>query len=471
LRLLCLSFLITISSMAFAQPQGPDTLWTRNYDSPNGGGMVGRSVLCNSDGSILVSGTFENTASIDLYVVKLDEHGDSVWFRAYGQTGSGEDAGGLLCRAQGGGYALAGSYPVGQLSEDFYLARLNDDGDLLWERVYPSPNADDLKCIASTRDGGFVLGGSTNVPELLRVDAAGDTVWRKQYRFTTYGSIYAVAQDAEGDFLATGEAFGSGDSSSLFVLRLDSLGNAVSLQNFGGQTRAWGNDVVATRDGGWFFTGLITSSMAPWKCFVIKETVYGDTQWTRIYGNDGDEMGTQAVSWPDSSYTILNIYGAQSNWGFELVRLDRGGEIAWRRFYRTSSNWMPHAAFATDNLGRDVMVGSSGIYHLAVIKTKTDHDFTVERTPSVIPLFLGMSVYPNPFNSATTISLTLPFSSHNITLTTFNLLGQVVREDHLPAAVGQVVYHYDASALASGIYLLRAEAGTLSQTTKLVVMK
>ena len=82
-----------------------------------------------------------------------------------------------------------------------------------------------------------------------------------------------------------------------------------------------------------------------------------------------------------------------------------------------------------------------------------------------------VTIFPNPFNSTTTISLNIPLATRHVTLTTFNLLGQVVREDRLPASVGQIVYHYDAAALASGIYLLRAEAGRFSSTQKIVLLR
>jgi hypothetical protein len=88
-----------------------------------------------------------------------------------------------------------------------------------------------------------------------------------------------------------------------------------------------------------------------------------------------------------------------------------------------------------------------------------------------LPDQLAVSIFPNPFNSTTTISLNVPLGARHITLTTFNLLGQVVREDHLPAAVGQMVFHYDASALASGIYLLRVEAGRFLSTQKIMVLR
>ncbi len=79
--------------------------------------------------------------------------------------------------------------------------------------------------------------------------------------------------------------------------------------------------------------------------------------------------------------------------------------------------------------------------------------------------------YPNPFNPSTTIGYALPQRS-SVTLSVFNILGQ-----HVTTLVdGEVEagYHevqFDATGLASGVYLYRLESGVFTQTRKLCVIR
>jgi lysophospholipase L1-like esterase len=79
--------------------------------------------------------------------------------------------------------------------------------------------------------------------------------------------------------------------------------------------------------------------------------------------------------------------------------------------------------------------------------------------------------YPNPFNPSTTITYALPSQSH-ATLSVFNTLGQKVAElvnEEKESGIYDV--RFNASGLASGVYLYRLQAGTYSETKKLVLTK
>jgi hypothetical protein len=79
--------------------------------------------------------------------------------------------------------------------------------------------------------------------------------------------------------------------------------------------------------------------------------------------------------------------------------------------------------------------------------------------------------YPNPFNPTTTIEFDLPKSS-TVTLEIFNILGEKVAT-LLSASLlsGSYKYKWDASGLASGVYLYCLEAGSFQQTKKLILLK
>jgi len=79
--------------------------------------------------------------------------------------------------------------------------------------------------------------------------------------------------------------------------------------------------------------------------------------------------------------------------------------------------------------------------------------------------------YPNPFNPKTTIAFDLPRRSE-VTLKIFNVLGEEIAallSASLPA--GSYMYDWDASGMASGVYLYRLEAEGYVETRKMVLMK
>jgi hypothetical protein len=79
--------------------------------------------------------------------------------------------------------------------------------------------------------------------------------------------------------------------------------------------------------------------------------------------------------------------------------------------------------------------------------------------------------YPNPFNPSTTIAFDLPKTS-KVTLKVFNILGEeVVTLVSEKLSAGSYSYEWDASNLASGVYLYRLQAGNNVETRKMVLMR
>ncbi|NLT50629.1 MAG: T9SS type A sorting domain-containing protein, partial [Ignavibacteria bacterium] len=77
----------------------------------------------------------------------------------------------------------------------------------------------------------------------------------------------------------------------------------------------------------------------------------------------------------------------------------------------------------------------------------------------------------NPFNPSTMISYQLPINSF-VNLRVFDILGREVAtlvNEQKPA--GNYEVKFDASNLASGIYLYKLQAGEYSSVKKLLLMK
>ncbi|MCU0414570.1 MAG: T9SS type A sorting domain-containing protein, partial [Ignavibacteriaceae bacterium] len=79
--------------------------------------------------------------------------------------------------------------------------------------------------------------------------------------------------------------------------------------------------------------------------------------------------------------------------------------------------------------------------------------------------------YPNPFNPATTIKFALPVDSR-VKINIYNSLGQLV--ETLVDKEMESGYHeinFDASRLASGVYLYQLQAGEYVSVKKMLMLK
>jgi uncharacterized repeat protein (TIGR02543 family) len=89
-----------------------------------------------------------------------------------------------------------------------------------------------------------------------------------------------------------------------------------------------------------------------------------------------------------------------------------------------------------------------------------------------IPIAFGLSQnYPNPFNPTTEIRYQMPEVGH-VTLTVYNVLGGEVAtlvDREKPAGTHSV--SWDASGMASGVYLYRLHTGRFSETRKMLLLR
>ena len=97
---------------------------------------------------------------------------------------------------------------------------------------------------------------------------------------------------------------------------------------------------------------------------------------------------------------------------------------------------------------------------------------SVEQTSSVIPKeYELIQNFPNPFNPTTDISFSIPKRSF-VSIKVYDLLGRevaIIVSQELSA--GTYTRHWNALNMSSGIYFYRLQAGTFTQTKKLILLK
>jgi photosystem II stability/assembly factor-like uncharacterized protein len=119
--------------------------------------------------------------------------------------------------------------------------------------------------------------------------------------------------------------------------------------------------------------------------------------------------------------------------------------------------------------GGYLYVGASG---LGVWRKPISQLITSVKIKDVLPAsFALLQNYPNPFNPSTTINYQLPKAS-KVSLKVYDVLGQKIMtlvNGDMGAGVHSVTFN--AGKLASGVYLYRLDAGTYSQSRKMILTK
>jgi len=90
--------------------------------------------------------------------------------------------------------------------------------------------------------------------------------------------------------------------------------------------------------------------------------------------------------------------------------------------------------------------------------------------PALPTQFAVQQNYPNPFNAKTLISFDLPVNS-DVTISIYNIAGQLVESISGNYEAGHQQVTWDASGVSSGVYFAKVAAGDNSQTLKMTMLK
>ncbi len=208
-----------------------------------------------------------------------------------------------------------------------------------------------------------------------------------------------------------------------------------------------------------------------------------DLNCTRL-GRDmsSNANGTQKVS-PDGEHWVT------TNVGHPMLRVEYGSEELvddWTGLlgYDVYMNDALVAEVDNDTKTFQGNFENAGVYNFRIVANYLQGDWQGETwqyewngteqdvDDSGLPLaweFQG--AYPNPFNPTTTIGFTLKQAT-TVQLRVFNLLGQEVAQlANRTMRAGQHQVLFDGHGLASGLYVIRFDAGPLHETRKIVLMK
>ena len=307
--------------------------------------------------------------------------GEVAWIKSFG--GTGDDTAREAIVTADGGYAILGfsNSTDGDLQgkstnvNDYWLLRLNAEGELLWSKTYGGSKDDRGQGIIQTADGGFAITGYAMSDDgdasnnegfhdnwILRLDSNGNILWERSFGFSGHDHSYDVIQTADGGFFFVGfldisAARNDGFEDKQATLarhgvgefwgtKIDALGNLQWRRYFGGTNNDRAHAVVPALDGGYVMAGFsesddfdISDTRGSYDFWVVKVSENGDKVWERSYGGSGIDIAYDISVTQDGAYVVTGHsisgdrdisepLGESDIW---VIKIDTEGTMLWER--------------------------------------------------------------------------------------------------------------------------------------------
>jgi nicotinamide riboside kinase len=384
------AMLITLLILWVAPALAQDTLWSRAYGWGGYSGH-GHSVQQTMDGGYIIAGEEWSVSAYDYFhwpdlcLVRTNSAGDTLWSRSYGgEIGEEAEMGYSVQQTTDGGYIVAGmtaSYGAGLA--DVYLLKTDSLGDTLWSRTYGGSGHDYGYSVQQTTDGGYIVAGYTGSfgsgaadVYLIKTDSLGNTLWSRAYGGSDDDYGYSVQQTTDGGYIVAGltHSFGAGGG-DVFVVKTHNNGGTLWSRTYGGSYEDRGSSVQQTTDGGYVVAGF-TESHGPgdFDVYLIKTDSLGDTLWSRTYGGNDPDYGHSVQQTTDGGYIVAGqtySFDADSADVF-VVKTHENGDVFWSCFFGGSKEDLGSSVRETAD-GGYVVTGSAGIpSEMSIMLTKLD---------------------------------------------------------------------------------------------------
>lgn len=363
----------------FAFSQG----WERTY-----GTGIGYSVQQTTDGGYIVIGyTFSNT-NPDVYLIKTDSSGDTLWTKAYG--GDSLIMGFSGQQTTDGGYIVTGSTTYNG-NPEVYLIKTDSIGDALWTKTYNVGNYEGQgTSIQQTIDGGYIITGIGNTNgnnngyeyvSLIKTDSIGDTLWTKTYGGNHDDAGYSVQQTIDGGYIITGAHVSISNGFDLYLIKTDSIGDTLWTKTYGGGWSDIGYSVQQTTDKGYIITGYTTNNSGHSDIYLIKTDSNGDTLWTKAYGGYQQKgIGYSVKQTTDGGFIITGCFYEN----ICLIKTDSMGDILWLKTYGGQA----------EDIGYSVQQTTDGGY--VITGTKDGDIYLIKTDGNGNTTFIKEILIPNP---------------------------------------------------------------------------
>ncbi|WP_264538526.1 T9SS type A sorting domain-containing protein [Flavobacterium sp. N1736] len=327
-----------------------------------------------------------NNGDLDYWIWKMDESGNLDWQKSFG--GSGFDLLQSIKITRDGGFILAGTSNSSndfqkkdnnKGSTDFWVIKLDAKGNEQWQRTIGGSGQDELVCAFQTKDGGYMLAGSSSSsPEL------GNTTTHYQ-PLDTKPDVYIKSEKSRGNM-------------DYWIVKLNKSGVIEWQKTYGGDYADLLRSMEQTKDGGYIIGGYSNSPQsgdktAPQKgigdYWILKISDVGTIEWQNTYGGNGDNQLYTIHQTEDDGYIVggnsnstsplTSLGGMVSNGtDYWVLKLDEKGDVLWSKTYDFGKTDI--LASLVENADHTYLIGGY---------SQSEHKFSkgdiVQKTAGIIP--------------------------------------------------------------------------------------
>lgn len=383
-------------------------------------------VMTNDGGYLLLGDTYSfSNGTNDIYLIKIDEAGNLLWEQTFGDDSS--DSGYKIISTMDDGFMIAG-YSV-ENGNSKYFRKISADGDSIWEKGYPKGVVQD---IIELEDGSYIFAGAGSFSPLGsqlmvgKLSSDGNLIWEKN--FGGLGDDYGrgLVRAADGGFVIGGETrSGAAGPADVYVVKVDENGNLEWEKKIGGNDWDFANDITATTDGGFILAGIQDNSGIERNAYLLKIDATGETEWENHYGGASFEEAEKVIQNSDGGYTFIGNTYSFGGQDLYLVKTSADGTLIWENNYGGASSENGYDLMELSN-GDYALIGSTlsfgaGGYDAYFLKVNENGEVLITSTSSEQSKQNIVNIFPNPAHSVLSLEInervTLPVQLKIVTLT------------------------------------------------------
>jgi len=310
------------------------TIGGEDYDGAN-------CVISDTDCGCLIAGSTQSFGAVesDVYIIKIDSIGDTMWTRMYGKESS--DKAYSVCETSDNCYLILGSSLSLGVGRDIYLLKVDSLGDTIWTKNYGIANNDERSYILNAFDDGYIIvGSSQSFIYIQKMNQFGDSIWTKTIDKYYSSGGFSAATTSAGYYLTGWTMLSALGNYDVCIAKTDLNGDTIWVRSYDNNSYwEFGCSIVATPDGGCIAAGqtadLDHGGNADF--YLIRLDSLGDCVWIKTYGGDRDDEAFSIKAAYDGCYIVCGrtkSYGA-GEFDVILIKIDNSGNVIWRKTYGT----------------------------------------------------------------------------------------------------------------------------------------